>query len=173
MKLASSPCVLCIFAEDTLVLVKKFTSDVSNVLSVVEIFSVKVTHICFCTISAFRFQRNCSHSLSSEKKCFTQVKMQQQPDQSTDETAILAGHLIKRWRLVFITQERIICDLNKKREAWFWVQWSDGAGVVAVQCWSDREEIPQQDAREKEKPQQDARRGEIMFRIKPHTHQRC
>ena len=25
----------------------------------------------------------------------------------------------------------------------------------------------------KEKPQQDSRRGEITFRIKPHTHQRC
>lgn len=126
MKLASSPCILCIFAEDTLVLVKKFTSDVSNVLSVVEIFSVKATHTRFCTISAFRFQRNCSPSLSSEKKCFTQVKKQQQPDQSTDETAILAGHQIKRWRLVFITQERIICDLNKKRKTWFWVSWAWG-----------------------------------------------
>ena len=27
--------------------------------------------------------------------------------------------------------------------------------------------------RKKEKPQQDGRRGKIMFRIKPHTHQRC
>ena len=25
----------------------------------------------------------------------------------------------------------------------------------------------------KESPQQDGRRGEILFRIKPHTHQRC
>jgi len=25
----------------------------------------------------------------------------------------------------------------------------------------------------KEKPQQDSRRGKIVFRIKPHTHQRC
>ena len=136
MKLASSPCVLCIFADETLVLVKKFTSNVSNVFSVVEIFSVKATNIRFCTISAFKFQRNCSPSLSSEKKRFTQLKMQQQPDQSVDKRAVLAGHLIKRWRLVFITQERIICDLNKKRKAWFWVQWSGDTGVAATRCWS-------------------------------------
>ena len=75
------------------------------------------------------------------EKSFTQVKMQQQPDQSTDKRAVLAGHVIKRWRLVFLTQERIICDLNKERKAWLWVQWSGDAGVAAVQLWSDCEEI--------------------------------
>ena len=179
MKLASSPCVLCIFADETLVLVKKFTSNVSNVFSVVEIFSVKATNIRFCTISAFKFQRNCSPSLSSEKKCFTQLKMQQQPDQSVDKRAVLAGHLIKRWRLVFITQERIICDLNKKRKAWFWVQWSGDTGVAATRCWSRSCAVLEwlwgdsQHPRAKEKPQQDSRRGKIMLRIKPHTYQRC
>ena len=40
------------------------------------------------------------------------------------------------------------------------------------ECWIP----PKKDnpcPREKEKPQKDGRRGEIMFRIKPHTHQRC
>ena len=32
---------------------------------------------------------------------------------------------------------------------------------------------PYSHPRAKEKPQQDGRRGEIAFRIKPHTHQRC
>lgn len=45
--------------------------------------------------------------------------MQQHQDHSTDEKAVLADHLIKRWKLVFITQERIkktVCDLNKQRK---------------------------------------------------------
>jgi len=40
------------------------------------------------------------------------------------------------------------------------------------ECWIP----PKKDThhpRAKEKPQQDCRRGEIMFAIKPHTHQRC
>ena len=40
------------------------------------------------------------------------------------------------------------------------------------ECWIP----PKKDTehpRAKEKPQKDGRRGEIIFRIKPHTHQRC
>ena len=39
------------------------------------------------------------------------------------------------------------------------------------ECWiPPKKDTPQ--PRVKEKPQQDGRRGKIMFRIKPHTHQR-
>ena len=53
-----------------------------------------------------------------------------------------------------------------------------GAGVVAVWCWSGGCIVLEQlwgDSscpRAKGKPQQDGRRGNIMFRIKPHIHQR-
>ena len=53
-----------------------------------------------------------------------------------------------------------------------------GAGVVAVWCWSGGCIVLEQlwgDSpcpRVKGKPQQDGRRGNIMFRIKPHIHQR-
>ena len=40
------------------------------------------------------------------------------------------------------------------------------------ECWiPPKKDTPH--PRAKEKPQQDARRAEIVFRIKPHTHQRC
>ena len=40
------------------------------------------------------------------------------------------------------------------------------------ECWiPPKKHIPH--PRSKEKPQQDGRRSEIMFRIKPQTHQRC
>ena len=43
------------------------------------------------------------------------------------------------------------------------------SGCMALErLWGD---IPH--PRAKEKPQQDGRRGKSMFRIKPHTHQRC
>ena len=40
------------------------------------------------------------------------------------------------------------------------------------ECWiAPKKDTPH--PRAKEKPQQDGRRGEITFRTKPHTHQRC
>lgn len=57
------------------------------------------------------------------------VKMQQQPNNTMDKIAILPGQLIKRWKLVFLTQWRIkrtICHLSKKRKIWFWVSWAWG-----------------------------------------------
>ena len=45
------------------------------------------------------------------------------------------------------------------------------ASIQSIKCWI----LPRKDTprpRAKEKPQQDCRRGKIMFRIKPHTHQR-
>ena len=47
-----------------------------------------------------------------------------------------------------------------------------GTGAAAAQRWSNFEETPAPPTA-KEKPQQDGRRGEIMFRIKSHTFQRC
>ena len=47
-----------------------------------------------------------------------------------------------------------------------------GIGVVAVWWWNDFEEIPPH-PKAKEKPPQGGRRGKIMFRMKPHTQQRC
>ena len=44
--------------------------------------------------------------------------------------------------------------------------------ALTRECWIP----PKKDTpcpRAKEKPQQDGRRGEITFRIKPHSHQRC
>ena len=45
-----------------------------------------------------------------------------------------------------------------------------GTGAAAVLCWSNLRRHPC--PRAKRRPQQDGRRGKIMFRIKPHTHQR-
>ena len=99
--------------------------------------------------------------------------MQQQPDQSTDKRAVLAGPVIKRWRLVFITQERIICDLNKERKAWFWVQWSGGARVATMWRWSSSCAALEQlwgdspHPRAKEKPQKDSRRAKSCLESNP------
>ncbi|CAI9170135.1 unnamed protein product [Rangifer tarandus platyrhynchus] len=46
-----------------------------------------------------------------------------------------------------------------------------GAGAVAAWCWRDFEEIPHIQG-QRTKTQQHGRRGEITFRVKPHTCQR-
>lgn len=122
MKHPISPGIIYTFADEIQVLLMKFTSITSYNSLLLGVFLVKVTHIAFCTIFAFKSQRNCSPSLSSEKNSATHALPKCSNSKITPWMRVLADHLIKRWKLVFITQERIkktIYDLDKQRKKFF------------------------------------------------------
>lgn len=60
------------------------------------------------------------HIIRYKKASPGPAKMQQNPDHSMSQGAVLGGHLIEWWDLDFIAHnemERTICDLNKKRNS--------------------------------------------------------